>query len=151
MSQRSGRGRRGTGLIMGKGLQIICDGCGIGIAYTRNCVGYRLALKVESRAKHPEVRVFTMMGVFPPLERDHHFCNLSCLGHWIDRRRYLDNLWHDWWGQWRELHGRRDATGKLGSYPAPDSEVTASKKAEFEAAALRAYPMRKARSEQCPK
>ena len=132
-------------MIVGKNLEMICDGCGIDVTYTgNNYVGYRLALKVEARPRNPERRVFTMMGVVPPLERDHYFCNLGCLAHWTDRRRYLDALWRDWRSEWRELQGRRDATGKIRSFPAPDSEITASKKTEFEAAALKAYPMRKA-------
>ena len=75
----------GAGLIVGKNLEMICDGCGIDVTYTGNRVGYRLALKVEARPMHPELRVFTLMGVFPPLGRDHYFCNLGCLARWTDR------------------------------------------------------------------
>jgi hypothetical protein len=43
--------------MMGKSLQIICDGCGIGITYPGNCVSYRLALEGSgAMLDHPILR-----------------------------------------------------------------------------------------------
>lgn len=65
---------------MGKTLEITCDGCGDDIAYTGNCVDYRLVLTSEAKApwyarEGLEGGAVTAMYISRPISRDHTFCN----------------------------------------------------------------------------
>jgi hypothetical protein len=61
---------------------------------------------------------------FPTYE-DNHFCDLACLDQWSGRTKFRAGLWKKW----------RDD----GCLPADSTEL----RAEFEAAALAAFPMRR--------
>lgn len=126
-------------------IEINCDGCGHDLTYTGNCVDYRLVLGNESKPTYPGARAVTAMGISPPVDRAHHFCGLDCLDHWRDRARHRNKLWQDWHEQWKSEHGHKSADGRVMSWPSPPEERRKELAAEFEAAALAAFPMRRPR------
>lgn len=68
--------------------KVTCDTCGRDITSTGNSVDYRLDVVNVSlhsqRGEAGEMFAVTDMMIYPPLKRDHHFCDLRCLqGHWI--------------------------------------------------------------------
>jgi hypothetical protein len=125
-----------------KTTDIRCDGCGGNLLYTGNSIDYRLALNVERKPSRGGF--VTDMMIYPPLERDHHFCDLRCLDHWRSRENHKNDLWRAWWEKWKEEHGTRHGGGMV-SYPDPPQELRSEKKAEFELAALSAFPLKSAR------
>ena len=73
---------------------ITCDyqKCGKDITYTGNVVGYRLVLASESKSPWYEKEgkqggVVTDMMIYPPIKRNHYYCNLRCLEGWVDDRK----------------------------------------------------------------
>ena len=102
--------------------RITCDGCGADLKPPRR---YWLSL-------HPE-------GVHRAgaIMRDHHFCELGCLDQWRSRGQHIALAWHEW----RE--SRVVVRGNLRCHPPPTEEERAEVAAEFEAAALAAFPMRR--------
>ena len=63
---------------------VTCDNCGRDISATANCVDYRLALVVERLPARSDY--VTSMMLYPPIDRDAHFCGLGCLTKWIGRK-----------------------------------------------------------------
>lgn len=116
-----------------KTVELTCDGCGADIAYTGNAVGYRLALNVERLPVRSNGDAVTMMGVYPPLEADCHFCGLACLDAWTDRRRHVSALWK----RDREENPNQAVYLALSNHP-----DRATKRALFEADALAKFPKR---------
>lgn len=125
--------------------KIACDECEADLTYTSNCEGYYLVLGSASKAHYPGGGVVTMMGAYPPVKRTHHFCGLLCMDQWRDRQRHQDGLWRAWNEKWKEQHGTRDETGRVRSYPCAPDDVRKVNEAEFEAAALVAFPRRENR------
>lgn len=126
--------------------KITCDGCGADMTYTGNSVDYYLRLTTGSPQSWymKEGRnggAVTDMMIYPPIKGDHHFCGLECLDRWRGREKHRAGLWRDWHEKWREEHGSKDPTGRVHSWRSPPDEITQPLKAEFEAAALAAFPM----------
>lgn len=96
---------------------------------TGNSVDYRLLLASE-RKPHDGSGVATDMMIYPAIRRSHHFCGLTCLDHWRARGRHVEKLWEEW--------------AKSKEYTALYGDGRKAKAAEFEAAALAAFPMRRA-------
>lgn len=105
---------------------------------------YRLVLASESKPGGG-AGFYTDMMIYPPVERVHHFCGLGCLDLWRDRARHRAAARKEWGEQWKQAHvTSRHADGRIFSYEAPPEEVISSVEAEFEAAALAAFPMKHA-------
>jgi hypothetical protein len=122
-----------------KTVEIRCDGCGADLKYTGNCVDYRLALTNENI---PSRGGFVMaMGISPALNRDCHFCGLTCLDTWRDREKHKAKLWSEWHDQWIDQRGTRYENGSV-SYPTVPDEVRAEQKIKIDEAALAAFPIR---------
>lgn len=119
--------------------KITCDGCGRDLTYTGNCVDYRLVLGNETKPPYPDAWSVTAMGIYPPLKRTHHFCDLLCLDQWRERERHEGRLWKQWWDKWRAENGT--VTEQFTSYPEPPEDVRKAAEEEFEREALVAFPM----------
>jgi hypothetical protein len=65
---------------------VTCDYCGNDIAYTSNCVDYRMVLQAEPKAYSPGTGAVTMMHIEPPLSRPMHFCGWNCISAWFRAR-----------------------------------------------------------------
>lgn len=63
---------------------IICDNCIKDITETGKRPAYRLTLSCEPRP-HNTNSVYAVM-VYPPINQDHHFCDLDCLANWLKTR-----------------------------------------------------------------
>ena len=127
---------------MGKTVQIICDGCAHDITTTGNCEDYRLVLLAESKPGYGG-GAYTSMAISPPVDRAFYFCGLQCLDHWRGRKHHEAALWKEWNAKWKEERGTRKPDGSIYSYPCPPHETTAALHAEFERAALAAFPMKR--------
>lgn len=64
-----------------KETKITCDGCGKDLTTTGNSVDYRLALVNEAIPSGGGA--VTDMMVYPPIERNVHFCGMRCLKAWL--------------------------------------------------------------------
>lgn len=64
--------------------KVTCDGCGNDISSTGNSIDYRLLLKAE-KLPYRSACVTDMM-IYPPIERDAHFCGIGCLRVWLDSK-----------------------------------------------------------------
>lgn len=124
--------------------EIICDGCGADLTYTGNCEDYYLVVK--SASKLSRGGFVTEMAKYPPIKREHDFCDLVCLDHWRARRHHFEALSRDWWNSWKAEHGTKDANGRIFSYPEAPRQLVAERNEEFEATALAAYPMARPRT-----
>lgn len=120
--------------------EVTCDGCGADLTTRTNSVDYRLVLASESKPGRG-AGFYTDMMKYPPVKRTHHFCTLSCLDHWRDRERHCNDLWRAWMDKWKEEHGTKREDGRIQSYPGVPEETRKACVAEFEAAALEAFPM----------
>ncbi len=135
---------------MSRVVEISCDGCGRDIAYTGNSEDYYLVLGYD--AKSPwylkeglRGGVVTDMAIAPPLDRQHHFCDLICMDHWSNRRRHLESLWRDWHKRWEAENGTDYGDGDGSRLcPVPAEDIRRNRQAEFETAALAAFPMDRA-------
>jgi hypothetical protein len=125
------------------GDEIKCDGCDADLTYTANCVDYRLVLGNESKPTYPGAGAVTAMGIYPPVERTHHFCGLGCLDHWRDREKHRSKLWREWSDKWQEEKGHKSPDGRVTSWPSPPEELRKANDAAFAAAALEAYPLKR--------
>lgn len=130
-----------------KNVQVTCDGCGADLTTRTNIEDYRLVLTSESKPGYGS-GAYTAMGIYPAVDRAHHFCDLACLDHWSGRRLHRSALWREWNERWRQEKGtkRPNMLGSEGftwSYPVPPDDVRAARDAEFDAAALAAFPMQK--------
>lgn len=63
-----------------KTTKVTCDGCGRDLSNTTNSDDKRLLLTVESVPNHSESS--TAMYCPSPINRDKHFCGLSCIDKW---------------------------------------------------------------------
>jgi hypothetical protein len=124
---------------MGRTTEITCDGCATDITYTRNCEDYYLV--VTHGSKQSRGIVLTLVAKQPPVDRDYYFCDLKCLDHWRARKHHFEQASSEWWERWKDEHGSRDRDGKIRSFPCPPREITDARNADFEAAALAAFPM----------
>lgn len=120
-------------------VKVTCDGCDKDLTTRSNSVDYRLVLAAESKPGHGE-GFYTAMMIYPPVDREYYFCGLQCLDHWRDREHHNNQLWEVWWRKWKEEHGTKHESGY--SYPSPPEEMRIACEAEFEAAALAAFPMK---------
>lgn len=120
--------------------KVICDGCGADLTTRSNSVDYRLVLASEGKPGYGP-GAYTDMMIYPAIDRAHHFCDLRCLDHWRSREHHESALWREWHDRWKEEHGTKDATGRIRSYPSTPEDVRKTRAAEFEAAALAAFPM----------
>lgn len=119
--------------------KITCDGCGADLTTRCNSVDYRLVLGSESKPGYGP-GVYTDMMIYPPIDRTHHFCIMSCLDLWRDREKYASNLWQEWWTEWKADHGTKHEGG-MTFYPEPPKDLRDTCDAEFKAAALVAFPI----------
>ena len=69
---------------MGLTVKVICDACWRNLTTTNNCVDYRLALIVQGLPH--ESGLVTNMAISPPLDEDYYFCDMPCLGQWMELR-----------------------------------------------------------------
>jgi hypothetical protein len=127
--------------------KVECDGCGADLTTRTNIEDYRLVLASESKPGYG-AGVYTCMGIYPAIDRSHHFCNLPCLDHWSARRHHRNALSRDWWEKWKAKHGTEHKGmfegGKSSwSYPVPPDDVQKARDAEHDASALVAYPIEK--------
>lgn len=119
-------------------VETACDGCGSSLNSTGNCEGYMLALTVEHL---PVVGPYvTAMGVSRPLDRDHHFCSISCLDRWRARERVYSNVHQMHWDKWKAEHGTK--TEKSESYPYPPDDVRKQWRDDARAKADSEYPLK---------
>src|SRR6185312_9710099 len=133
-------------MLMPRKTEFTCDGCGEDLTYTGNCEDYYLVVTYGS--KQPwyvkeglRGGAVTSMAKSPPVDRDYYFCDLKCLDYWRSRRHHFEKLTATWWDQWKAERGTPDRDGKIRSYPCPAEETWKARNAEFEAAALVAFPM----------
>lgn len=120
--------------------QVTCDGCGADLTTRSNSVDYRLVLASEGKPGHG-AGFYTDMMIYPPVDRAHHFCDLSCLDHWRDRERHYGKLRGERSEEWKNEHGTKDATGRVRSYPSPSEHILKAWDTECRAAALAAFPV----------
>lgn len=128
---------------MGKTVRVTCDGCGSDLTTRSNSVDYRLVLAAQSKPGYGP-GFYTDMMIYPPVDRAYYFCGLGCLDHWRDREHHENALWEAWMDSWKEENGSKNEDGSISSYPEPPQETREACKAEFEAAALAAFPMKSA-------
>jgi hypothetical protein len=126
---------------MGKIVKVTCDGCGHDLTTRSNSVDYRLVLCTESKPGYG-AGAYTDMVIYPPVDRSYYFCGLGCLDHWRARENHQSGLWKAWSDDWKEKNytSRRD-DGRVLSYSSAPQELRDARKAEFEAAALAAFPL----------
>lgn len=124
-----------------KTVQVICDGCGADLTTRSNSVDYRLVLTSEDKPGRG-FGAYTDMMIYPPLERAHHFCGLTCLDHWRDHERFYAKLWQEFWDKWKSENGTVHYGGMI-SYPDIPKEERKSRQDEFRAAALAEFPLRR--------
>lgn len=72
--------------------KVICDGCGRDITTTGNSLDYRLRLTSESKtpwfvAQGQTMGAVTDLMIYPAIQGDKHFCDLGCLGSWMEQAR----------------------------------------------------------------
>jgi hypothetical protein len=123
--------------------KVTCDGCGHDLTTRTNSVDYRLVLASESKPGYGP-GVYTDMGIYPAVERAHHFCDLACLDRWRGRANHKMALWKACYAKWQEEHGTRHEGlngASYWAYPGMPEETRKANDAEFEAAALEAFPM----------
>src|SRR5574338_442812 len=89
-----------------KTVEIKCDACGHDLTYTGNSVDYRLVLASEGKPIRPGIGVVTDMGIYPPVDRTHHFCRLDCLDKWRDEERAKDARRKRWYDENAIKNGR---------------------------------------------
>lgn len=120
--------------------KVSCDGCGRDLTTRTNIEDYRLVLASESKPGYGS-GAYTCMGIYPAIERAHHFCGLGCLDHWRGREHHRDALRKAKSDAWAEQHGTK-IDGRIRSYPCPPDDTLKAWSAECEAAALSAFPMK---------
>lgn len=130
---------------MGKTVTVTCDGCGRDLTTRTNCVDYRLVLAAEGKPGHGD-GFYTAAMIYPPVDRAYYFCALKCLDHWRSREHHKADLWKTWHEKWKDEHGTRDEEGRIWSYPCTPEDLRVKLNAQFEAAALVAFPMTAPRS-----
>ena len=123
--------------------QITCDGCDADLTYTGNCEDYRLVLGNENKPTFPGAGAVTAMGIYPPIDRTHHFCDLRCLDYWRDRERHSNKALREQSDKWKELHGTKDADGRIRSWPSTPQDILDTWRTEAKEAALSAFPMKR--------
>jgi hypothetical protein len=119
--------------------RVTCDGCGADLTTRTNMVDYRLVLASESKPGHGE-GFYTAMGIYPTINRAHHFCGLACLDLWRDRERHSNKLVGANFNKWRAAH-ETVHPGGMRSYTEPPEETRKAWCDEARAAALEAYPL----------
>lgn len=62
--------------------RVTCDQCDCDLTETDNSIDYRLDL-INTRIPSKGGLV-TLMMIHPHLDRDHHFCGVSCLKKWVE-------------------------------------------------------------------
>lgn len=67
-----------------KNIEIKCDSCSMDLSSTTNCVDYRLSLVNDSLPSRSNV--VTSMMIYPPIDRDAHFCGINCLKKWLSSK-----------------------------------------------------------------
>ncbi len=65
--------------------QTTCDSCGDELTATGNHAEYRLRLTLEERPHAGGTKVDLVP--FVPIDRDHCFCDLACLHHWMTAKQ----------------------------------------------------------------
>lgn len=68
---------------MTRSTEVRCDACGHDLTTRSNSVDYRLVLDYESKPGYGS-GVYTDMMIYPPIDREHHFCSMGCLARWIE-------------------------------------------------------------------
>lgn len=118
--------------------RITCDGCGDELTVETKASNTRLVLQAEHRAEDADLPGDPLIRwAFPlPLTEGRHFCDLDCLVHWCGRERHYLGAWREYLVRWDAEH----PNSKF--YPTgPSFEERQRRHAEFEAAALAAFPM----------
>lgn len=123
-----------------KKIEITCDGCSRDLTSRTNSVDYRLVLAAESKPGYG-AGAYTDVAIWPPVDRDYHFCGLACLDHWRARENHIAALWAEANEKWRQENGRYSQDGRSYSGISMPPEVVKAKGEEFKAAALLAFPL----------
>lgn len=61
--------------------EVTCDYCNANITTTDKMPAFRLRLSAE-KLPHTSRAIYAIL-VHPPIDCDHHFCNLACLSSWL--------------------------------------------------------------------
>ena len=89
---------------------VTCDGCGNDLSVTSNCKDFRLALVNEHiPAASP---VVTLMGAYPAIAHDAHFCGVDCLRSWLDKNYPADKAPYHGGKCWAEYQRKQRASGE---------------------------------------
>lgn len=115
--------------------KVTCDACERDLTTRTNIEDYRLVLASESKPGYGG-GAYTAMGIYPAVNRTHHFCGLQCLDLWRDREKHKAKLWsafHD--------SRRTDLGGGVSTSPNLPREEREQKESEFAKASLEAFPM----------
>jgi len=121
-------------------VKVTCDGCGNDLSTRTNVEDYRLVLHSESKPGYGS-GFYTLMGISPPIDREHHFCGVGCLDHWRDHKRLFGRLMKDRWDAWIAAHKRESADGRISSYPSPPNEEREQWVKECQEAADKDFPL----------
>lgn len=84
--------------------KVTCDTCGADLNATSNCVDYRLTLTAELLPSRSES--VTMMMIYPPIDRDRHYCGVRCL---VNDPKLVD--------RWNGARFQRDADQPMDRVP----------------------------------
>ena len=128
---------------MGKIVRVTCDGCGHDLTTRSNSVDYRLVLAAESKPGYG-AGAYTDMMIDPPVDRTYYFFDLGCLDHWRGRSNHKAALWRQQQEKWIDKRGTRKGVNGAAytSYPGMAEKMRERLDAEFETAALAAFPMK---------
>ena len=66
-------------------VRIICDACEADLAEAGRAPKFRLTLACEE-LEHKPGGMIHAVRVYPPIDREYHFCNLNCLSDWLASR-----------------------------------------------------------------
>ena len=62
---------------------IKCDDCGKDLTTTGNCEDYYLVVGPRSKSIDTGGSgAVTAMAIYPPVDREYHFCDLRCIDNW---------------------------------------------------------------------
>lgn len=65
--------------------KVTCDACERDLSSTGNQVNHRLALRSETL--RAETGDLSTLFVPPEINREHHFCDLSCVCRWLAKEK----------------------------------------------------------------
>jgi hypothetical protein len=69
-----------------KKVEITCDNCGKDLRHTNFEDEFRLVLSCEPKSHPGDGATTYATGFEPDINRQHHFCDMRCLGDWLKNR-----------------------------------------------------------------